>query len=161
MEIGRLGALVSALLLVVFHLLLLGRRIRDGGLAEPLIAAKWLGTLALVGFVFWLRRRAPSWASRRTLFVGLWILVLALHAPLPGTTSAPSSASSHGSVELLLWLPASITLAGRWLGRRFSDVSLSTPHASLPHFGSADSSPLGSPAAAVLAVVAPRPPPGR
>ena len=78
----------AALLLGLFHLGLLGQRIADGTLLQPVVLARWLAGLALV----WALVR-----TRRSLTAGrsgaLWALVLLLHlvAGLPAVDVAANA----------------------------------------------------------------------
>jgi len=64
--------------LAVFHVSLLWDRLADGQLLDPLVAARWLGAIALTAALVALRRRGVSLvAGRRALVV--WLLVVLLH----------------------------------------------------------------------------------
>jgi len=64
--------------LAVFHVSLLWTRLVDGQLLDPLVAARWLGAIALTAGLVALRRRGVSLvAGRRALVV--WLLVVFLH----------------------------------------------------------------------------------
>ena len=69
---------VSALALVVFHLLLFWNQIGDGRLLDPAVAMRW-GMSALLVVVLTALRRAgvPVLWGRRALVV--WVLVALLH----------------------------------------------------------------------------------
>ncbi len=68
----------AGLLLAVPHLVLLGQRVADESLYQPLVLARWAVGLALIaGFVALQRVRGSIFAGRGA--VALWTLVLLLH----------------------------------------------------------------------------------
>jgi hypothetical protein len=88
--------------LTVFHALLLAERLRDQSILEPAVALQWAGTVALLGFLVWLRRQGvPLLRGRAAL--AFWLLVLLLHL-VPAT---PATLADWEHTDLLLALPAS------------------------------------------------------
>ena len=88
--------------LVVFHAVLFARRLRDLTILEPVVVLQWAGTVALLGFLWYLRRRGASLLKGRSALV-FWLLVLLLHI-LPGT---PTTLLEWEHVDLLLAVRAS------------------------------------------------------
>lgn len=104
--------------LVVLHVVLLAQRIGSRTLLEPVVAVRWLASLALA--VIWLRlhraERSPRRARRVLVF---WLLVALLHAsfavPVPGTAQPPATLAE---TSLLLVTPLWASLLPLlWLAR--------------------------------------------
>ncbi len=96
---------LSALVLVGFHVLLLGRRIADLTIADPWVIVRWLATVALL-FVGWryVRKGGSLVAGRGAL--AFWIAVFLLHAFAlqPAPVPLAESTVNVWSVGLLLVL---------------------------------------------------------
>ena len=96
---------VSALALVVFHLLLFWNQIGDGRLLDPAVAMRW-GMSALLVVVLTALRRAgvPVLWGRRALVV--WVLVALLHwAAVPAGDLDGISQGGAQATQVLLDLP--------------------------------------------------------
>jgi hypothetical protein len=105
LRLRRLGVAAGAFgigALVVFHALLLLRRFQDQSILEPAVALQWSATIALLGFLTYLRRQGVSLFRGRAA-LAFWLLVLLLHL-VPGT---PSTLLDWEHTDLLLALPAS------------------------------------------------------
>ena len=109
---------VSALALVVFHLLLFWNQIGDGRLLDPAVAMRW-GMSALLVVVLTALRRAgvPVLWGRRALVV--WVLVALLHwAAVPAGDLDGISPGGAQATQVLLDLPtggaAGLLLARGW-----------------------------------------------
>lgn len=104
----RLGGLFGVAALVLFHLLLLWRRLEDLSLLEPPVILRWLATVALLGALVYLGRSGiPLLRGRKALV--LWLLVLLLHVSVaaPGPAGEPDSGGlAEAALQLTLALPA-------------------------------------------------------
>jgi hypothetical protein len=103
-RLSRLGRVVCYLAvgaLAGFHALLLIGRFQDQSILEPAVALQWGGTLALLGFLAYLRRQGVSLFRGRSA-LAFWLLVLLLHL-VPG---APATLLDWQHTDLLLALPA-------------------------------------------------------
>lgn len=102
-RLRRLGLLFlggAAATLVGFHLVLFVERLRDQSILEPRVALQWLGALALLAFLGYLKNRGVSLVSGRSA-LAFWLLVLLLHV----VPHAPAPVPTTGSGDLLLALP--------------------------------------------------------
>lgn len=146
-----LGAGAAAL--VVFHAALFAGRLRDASIAEPRVAASWLGAVALVVAAALLRSRGYSLFRGRSGFA-FWTVVLLLH--LGFTPGAPALRA-----EQLLGLPLELA-AGALLAATAIALGLSGTRGTAPPTLAIRPRPRArSPLAlgAVPARFAPRPPP--
>jgi hypothetical protein len=77
-RVVRAAGVLALAALAAFHVSLLWDRLVDGQLLDPVVAARWLGAVALSAGLVALRRRGVSLvAGRRALVV--WLLVVFLH----------------------------------------------------------------------------------
>jgi hypothetical protein len=84
---------VAVLLLVAHHAWLLGARILDGQIVDPLVALRWTAAALLATAFLGLRRLGLPLVRGRKAIV-LWLLVVLLHAHaawVPATTGAPAA----------------------------------------------------------------------
>lgn len=87
--------------LVLFHAVLLWQRIADSTLLDPVVLAKYLGAVALLGGAVAFRRYAPQHLRGRRALLGFWLVVLLLHAIAPAASSARNLDSELAAVVQL------------------------------------------------------------
>lgn len=110
-HIGLTLGVLAAGTLVIFHALLFAERLRDLTILQPGVALQWIGTLFLLTFLAYLKRRHVSLLRGRSA-LAFWLLVLLLHL----TPAVPSSPVAVEHADLLLALPTSWMSAGTlWL----------------------------------------------
>lgn len=106
------AALVAGL--AVFHVALLGRRIADLSLLDPLVGLKWLVTATLIVALPGLKRAGVRLATPRRV-AALAVLILLLHVPLPAAPAAGTSVTETPAHQLgwalLAIAPAAFGLA--------------------------------------------------
>lgn len=127
-------SVIAAAILVAYHLVLLWQRLVDLSLLQPVVALRWIVTVALlVG----LRRMHAAglpliWGRRALAF---WLLVLLLHVSFLGPLSEEATAGGVWSTSagLALVLPAAAPLVllfaivlACWLAT-WGSATLSTP----------------------------------
>jgi hypothetical protein len=103
---------VAAIILVVYHLILLVQRLADLSLLQPAVALRWLITVALL---MGLRRMHAAgvpmiWGRRALAF---WLLVLLMHVSFLGPLSDDTGTTKdqRSEVSLALILPATVPVA--------------------------------------------------
>ncbi len=139
--------------LVLLHAGLLWRRLADGTLLDPHVAAQWVATTLLVAGALVLRRRGGSWVRGRRA-AAFWILLLLLH----GLVALPGGPGFAGLLLAEPWLVAAP------LGTTLIVVLLVSLRLFGPARRPAAQASLVQPAGVVrlwrpLAAEAPRPPP--
>ena len=81
----RLVALVGGVSIAALHLAVLARRVADGTLLSPLVAAQWLAALVVVAVLIALHRQGVGVFRGRSA-AAIWIVITLLHGivALPG-----------------------------------------------------------------------------
>lgn len=101
--------------LVVLHGALLWRRLADGTLIEPLVAAQWIGTLGVLAVALILRKRGACLFQGRS-GIATWVLIAVLHAVV-ALPAGPGFTGLLFSEPWVLVLPAATSvLAGGAIG---------------------------------------------
>src|SRR5215510_3177137 len=101
------GAVVVGL--VLFHAWLVGRRLADATALDPRVLFRWLGGLAVVGALLWLRRLGlPLLRGRKAL--ALWTVALLLHGNAGTGALATEADSASGPGALVLVIPGVLSV---------------------------------------------------
>jgi len=102
--------LAAAVVLVAFHVVLLGSHLGTGRLFEPGVALRWSVGLVLLALLVGLRRvGVPVLWGRRALVV--WVLVALLHVnTTPGVSDSFTNANPAAAALSLVVLPPSAGL---------------------------------------------------
>lgn len=87
--------------LILAHVILLGRRILDGTLLEPLVAFQWLATLSVAALAVILKRRGMSLYRGRSA-VACWVLLAVAH----GIVALPGGPGFAGVLLAEPWIAA-------------------------------------------------------
>lgn len=115
--------------LVLFHVLLLARRIGDASLSDPVVALRWLGALLLLASGILHRRSGGSLVAGRGA-LAFWVAVFLLHAFALAPGGAPVAASPTPAWTLGLLVAVALLLGGAVVTRivpadtRFESASL-------------------------------------
>lgn len=128
----KLGFAALAFVLVVFHVLLLWRRVADASLLEPEVALRWLAACLLMAAPLAALKAGIRLLEGRRAVI-FWLLVLLLHVNVPAVADPAALSPAAPALLPLLWplatgvLVALLTLAAaaavsgtalRRLGRR-------------------------------------------
>jgi hypothetical protein len=117
-RVARTAGASACVALAGYHALLLAARLSDFSIAEPEVAARWAGALALAALAWALRRRGLAIASGRTgLALSTLVLVLHLGAPPLSPDARPGDALA-AALPLGLAPPLVAALAVARLTRR-------------------------------------------
>ena len=127
---------VAGLLLAVPHLVLLGQRVADDSLFQPLVLARWaLGLTLIAGLVALKWARGSVFAGRPALV--LWSLVLLLHlvAGVPVADAVEIELLLPTGLATVAWLTAVLWIATALLSPRLPALGQRRPSFTSPPRG--------------------------
>lgn len=148
---------LALVLLVCFHLFLLGLQFASGQAFEPATAVRWvLAALVLAGFRALSRRGLPLVIGRRA--IGLWLLVFVIHASaawdgggIAFGAAIPESAAALAQLSATAFLLGALVIAAAALAARIGAATASRLRG--------PSRVSGLPSTGFLFSFSPRPPP--